>query len=62
MGIYTFQGKDPSFQYENAIEIAEALNKVGVRQINGDLIVLLIDLLWALTAQPNGQLNHYFQL
>jgi D-alanyl-D-alanine carboxypeptidase/D-alanyl-D-alanine-endopeptidase (penicillin-binding protein 4) len=32
-------GKDPSFQYENAIEIAEALNKIGIRQINGDLIV-----------------------
>jgi D-alanyl-D-alanine carboxypeptidase/D-alanyl-D-alanine-endopeptidase (penicillin-binding protein 4) len=32
-------GKDPAFQFENAVEIADALNKMGIRKINGDLIV-----------------------
>jgi serine-type D-Ala-D-Ala carboxypeptidase/endopeptidase (penicillin-binding protein 4) len=32
-------GKDPSFNHENAVEIAEALNKFGIRNIQGDLVV-----------------------
>lgn len=32
-------GSDPSFNYEHAVSIAAALNKMGVRQISGDLIV-----------------------
>lgn len=32
-------GKDPSFNNENAVVIADSLNKIGVRSINGNLIV-----------------------
>lgn len=32
-------GKDPIFGYEHAIAIANELNRMGVRQISGDLIV-----------------------
>ncbi len=32
-------GRDPSFNYEHAVAIAEALNKLGIRNINGDLVV-----------------------
>lgn len=32
-------GRDPSFTLENGVEIALALNKLGVRSVNGDLIV-----------------------
>jgi serine-type D-Ala-D-Ala carboxypeptidase/endopeptidase (penicillin-binding protein 4) len=32
-------GKDPYFQFENAVELAESLNQAGIRQVNGDLIV-----------------------
>lgn len=32
-------GRDPSFSYENAVFLANALNQIGVRQVNGDLIV-----------------------
>lgn len=32
-------GNDPSFNYEHAVAVADALNKMNVRQINGDLIV-----------------------
>lgn len=32
-------GNDPSLQYEHAVAIADALNKIGIRQVNGDLIV-----------------------
>lgn len=32
-------GNDPSFNFEHAVAIADALNKLNVRQINGDVIV-----------------------
>jgi D-alanyl-D-alanine carboxypeptidase/D-alanyl-D-alanine-endopeptidase (penicillin-binding protein 4) len=32
-------GNDPSFNYEHVVAIASALNKMGVRQINGDMVV-----------------------
>ena len=32
-------GNDPSFNYEHGIRIADALNKMGVRTVNGDMIV-----------------------
>lgn len=32
-------GNDPSFNYEHAVSLAAALNKMGIRQVNGDLIV-----------------------
>lgn len=32
-------GNDPSFGYEHGVSIAAALNKMGVRQVSGDLIV-----------------------
>lgn len=32
-------GRDPSFNYENAVFLANALNQIGVRQVNGDLVV-----------------------
>ena len=32
-------GRDPIFGYEHAIAIANALNKVGIRNVTGDLIV-----------------------
>lgn len=32
-------GRDPIFGYEHAVDIADALNKAGIRNITGDLIV-----------------------
>lgn len=32
-------GRDPVFHYEHGVAIAEALNRAGVRTVNGDLIV-----------------------
>ncbi len=32
-------GNDPSFNYEHGVAIAAALNKMGVREVSGDLIV-----------------------
>jgi serine-type D-Ala-D-Ala carboxypeptidase/endopeptidase (penicillin-binding protein 4) len=32
-------GRDPSFNFEHAVEIAEALNKGGIRTVQGDMIV-----------------------
>jgi serine-type D-Ala-D-Ala carboxypeptidase/endopeptidase (penicillin-binding protein 4) len=32
-------GRDPAFNFEHAVEIAEALNKAGVRTVQGDMIV-----------------------
>lgn len=32
-------GRDPSFQFEHAIEIARELNRMGIRTVTGDLIV-----------------------
>jgi D-alanyl-D-alanine carboxypeptidase/D-alanyl-D-alanine-endopeptidase (penicillin-binding protein 4) len=32
-------GRDPSFNYEHGVAIAEALNKMGIRSVNGDLVV-----------------------
>ncbi|MEP6923355.1 MAG: D-alanyl-D-alanine carboxypeptidase [Pyrinomonadaceae bacterium] len=32
-------GNDPSFNYEHGVAIAAALNKMGIRAVNGDLIV-----------------------
>ncbi|HEX4899256.1 MAG TPA: D-alanyl-D-alanine carboxypeptidase, partial [Pyrinomonadaceae bacterium] len=32
-------GRDPSFHYEHALEIAQQLNQLGIRTITGDLIV-----------------------
>ena len=32
-------GRDPVFNYEHGVAIASALNKLGIRQVSGDLIV-----------------------
>ena len=32
-------GRDPNFNYEHAIAIAQTLNKLGVRSVTGDLVV-----------------------
>jgi hypothetical protein len=32
-------GRDPSFNFEHTVEIAEALNKAGIRTVQGDMIV-----------------------
>jgi len=32
-------GRDPAFNYEHAVAIADALNRLGIRTITGDLIV-----------------------
>jgi len=32
-------GRDPLFQFQNAVMIADALNKLGIREIDGDIIV-----------------------
>jgi D-alanyl-D-alanine carboxypeptidase/D-alanyl-D-alanine-endopeptidase (penicillin-binding protein 4) len=32
-------GRDPSFNLEHGVAIADAMNKLGIRQVNGDLIV-----------------------
>ena len=32
-------GRDPIFGYEHAIAVAEALNRLGIRTVNGDLVV-----------------------
>ncbi|MGI8786921.1 MAG: D-alanyl-D-alanine carboxypeptidase/D-alanyl-D-alanine-endopeptidase [Pyrinomonadaceae bacterium] len=32
-------GRDPMFNYEHAVDVANELNRMGVRQVNGDLIV-----------------------
>ncbi|MEP7211541.1 MAG: D-alanyl-D-alanine carboxypeptidase [Acidobacteriota bacterium] len=32
-------GRDPVFGYEHAIAIAEALNRIGIRTVSGDLVV-----------------------
>ncbi|HEV7643870.1 MAG TPA: D-alanyl-D-alanine carboxypeptidase [Pyrinomonadaceae bacterium] len=32
-------GRDPSFNYEHGVAIAEALNRLGIRNVNGDLVV-----------------------
>jgi D-alanyl-D-alanine carboxypeptidase/D-alanyl-D-alanine-endopeptidase (penicillin-binding protein 4) len=32
-------GNDPSMQYEHAMAIAEALNKIGIQKVTGDLMV-----------------------
>lgn len=32
-------GRDPAFNYENAVFVANALNQIGVRHVTGDLIV-----------------------
>lgn len=32
-------GNDPSFNYEHAVVVASALNKMGIRQVNGDMVV-----------------------
>jgi D-alanyl-D-alanine carboxypeptidase/D-alanyl-D-alanine-endopeptidase (penicillin-binding protein 4) len=32
-------GRDPSFHYEHAVDIAKELNRLGVRTVTGDLIV-----------------------
>jgi serine-type D-Ala-D-Ala carboxypeptidase/endopeptidase (penicillin-binding protein 4) len=32
-------GRDPAFNFEHAVEIAEALNKAGIRTVQGDMIV-----------------------
>jgi D-alanyl-D-alanine carboxypeptidase/D-alanyl-D-alanine-endopeptidase (penicillin-binding protein 4) len=38
-GTLYISGHDPSFNYEHAVAIAEALNKMGIRSVNGDLVV-----------------------
>ncbi|MBX7171320.1 MAG: D-alanyl-D-alanine carboxypeptidase [Pyrinomonadaceae bacterium] len=32
-------GRDPNFTYEHAVAVAQTLNKMGIRQVTGDLIV-----------------------
>ena len=32
-------GRDPSFHYEHGVLLARELNKIGIKQISGDLIV-----------------------
>lgn len=32
-------GRDPNFNYEHGVALANALNKMGIRNVNGDLIV-----------------------
>lgn len=32
-------GRDPIFGYEHAVALAEALNRLGIRTVNGDLVV-----------------------
>jgi len=32
-------GRDPAFNYEHGVAIADALNRLGIRTINGDLII-----------------------
>lgn len=32
-------GRDPSFHYEHAISLARELNKLGIKQVSGDLVV-----------------------
>lgn len=32
-------GRDPSFTYEHGVFLANALNQIGIRQVNGDLVV-----------------------
>lgn len=32
-------GRDPSFNHEHGVFLANALNQIGIRQVNGDLIV-----------------------
>jgi len=39
IGNLYISGRDPVFNYENAIAIANELNRMGIRNINGDLIV-----------------------
>jgi serine-type D-Ala-D-Ala carboxypeptidase/endopeptidase (penicillin-binding protein 4) len=34
-----FSGRDPSFHYEHAILLARELNKLGIKEVSGDLIV-----------------------
>jgi D-alanyl-D-alanine carboxypeptidase/D-alanyl-D-alanine-endopeptidase (penicillin-binding protein 4) len=38
-GNLIISGRDPSFHYEHAIDIAKELNRLGIRTITGDLIV-----------------------
>jgi len=38
-GDLIISGRDPSFHYEHAIDIAQELNRLGVRTVTGDLIV-----------------------
>ncbi len=39
VGNVYIDGRNPSFTFENAVEIAEVLNKNGIRTIQGDLVV-----------------------
>jgi serine-type D-Ala-D-Ala carboxypeptidase/endopeptidase (penicillin-binding protein 4) len=39
LGNLYISGRSPWFNYENAVEIAEALNKNGIRSVQGDLVV-----------------------
>jgi D-alanyl-D-alanine carboxypeptidase/D-alanyl-D-alanine-endopeptidase (penicillin-binding protein 4) len=38
--LYVFGSGDPAFFYENALLIADKLNRSGIREVNGDLVVL----------------------
>jgi D-alanyl-D-alanine carboxypeptidase/D-alanyl-D-alanine-endopeptidase (penicillin-binding protein 4) len=38
-GDLIISGRDPSFHYEHAVELAQELNKQGIRVVTGDLIV-----------------------
>jgi serine-type D-Ala-D-Ala carboxypeptidase/endopeptidase (penicillin-binding protein 4) len=39
IGNLYINGRDPAFNFEHAVEIAEALNKAGIRNVQGDMIV-----------------------
>jgi D-alanyl-D-alanine carboxypeptidase (penicillin-binding protein 4) len=50
-------GRDPVFNYENAVSIADALNKLGIRSVSGDLIVTdRFVLNYTESAQRSGQM------
>lgn len=39
VGNLYISGRDPAFNFEHAVEIAQALNKGGIRNVQGDMIV-----------------------
>ena len=39
MEVFYISGRDPSFHYEHGVLLARELNKLGIKQVTGDLIV-----------------------